>query len=276
MSKFCNTALGVIALLTLMSGCTPSTNLTPENVEKTIGKTAPALYVERHPDGLPVPTLLATRGELMVEDDCSVDRRRGLGFWSLSPDEPNVCRVTHDIERKPHHIPIASYPVADHENVIVEVTFRWGEPMGGKYNDQLLGIFSDLRPNEIKGHKLESWISGSGRFTKAGLAFTSSIAPGALMDEQPFGAFQANTWYTAVLEIVGNEAIMRVQDKVVYVDLPRVAGPKNKITLVFGTTWHEIKSVRIWHATKNPQWEGMKDRVLASREAFTQGSFSYK
>ena len=275
MFTLCIKLIQVIALLILISGCAPSSTLTSENVEQAAGSEASTLYVERHRNGLPVPTLLATRGELMAEDDCSVDRRRGLGFWSLSPNEPNVCRVTHDVERKPHHIPIASYPLPDHENLIVEVTFRWGEPMGGKYNDQLLGILSDLRPNTIKGHKLESWISGSGRFTKAGLAFTSSIAPSALMDEQPFDTFKANTWYTAVLELVGNEAIMRFQDRVVYADLPRIAGPKNKITLVFGTTWHEIKSVRIWHATKNPQWEGMKDKVLASRKAFTQGSFSY-
>lgn len=267
--------LGVIALLILMSGCTPSSNLTSESLEQLAGGEATAFEVERHPDDVPVPTLLATRGELMVEDDCSEDRKRGLGFWSLSPDELNVCRVTHDLERKPTHVPIASYKIGDHENVIVEVTFRWGEPMGGKYNDQVLGIFSDLRPNTVKGHKIESWISGSNRFTKPGLAFTSSIAPKVTMDAQPFDTLQANTWYTAVLEVVGNEALLRLQDRVAYVDLPRIAGPKNKITLIFGTTWHEIKSVRIWHATVNPEWEGIKEKVLASREAFTQGPFSY-
>lgn len=267
--------LGVIAFLTLMCGCAPSSNLTSENLDQIAKEDVSVPYVERHPDGLPVPTVLATRGELMVEDDCSVIRRRGLGFWSKSQDELNVCRVTHNVERKPSHVPIASYPIPDHENVIVEVTFRWGEPMGGKFNAQVLGIFSDLRPNDIKGHKIESWISGSDRFTKPGLAFTSSIAPGVTMDEQPFDTLKANTWYTAVLEVVGNEALLRLQDRAAYVDLPRISGPKNKITLIFGTTWHEIKSVRIWHATKNPKWEEMKDKVLASREAFTLGSFSY-
>lgn len=253
------------------TSCTQKTGTSPETMVPAFTKVEPLPYVERHPDGVPVPTLLATRGDLMVEDDCSEDRKRGLGFWSLSEDEPNVCHVTHDIERQPLHVPIASYWLTNHENVIVEVTFRWGEPMGGKYNDQVLGILSDLRPNEIKGHKIESWISGNGRFAKAGLAISSSIAPKVLMDEEPFDTFVANTWYTAVLEIVGNQALLRFQDRVAYVDLPRIAGPKNKITLVFGTTWHEIKSVRIWQATKNPEWEGMKDKVLASRQAVTQG-----
>lgn len=265
----------VITLSVLLGGCTQSSNLTTESFVQTAKSKSKTIYVEQRPDGQPVPTLLATRGELIVEDDCSEDRRRGLGFWSLSKDQPNICRVTHDIERKPTHVPIASYWLGDHENVIVEITFRWGEPMGGEYNDQVLGIFSDLRPNEIKGHKIESWISGSDRFTKPGLAFTSSIAPGITMDEQPFDTFQANTWYTAVLEVVGNEALLRFQDRVAYVDLPRIAGPKNKITLIFGTTWHELKSVRIWHATLNPEWELIKDQSLSSREAFTKKSFSY-
>ncbi|MGJ8682858.1 hypothetical protein [Paraglaciecola sp.] len=267
--------LGVTLLLILMSSCVPSSKLKPESSSMVPEVNTSLPHVERHPDGIPIPTLLAKRGEMMVEDDCSVDRRRGLGFWSLSVDEPNVCRVTHDIERKPIHVPIASYRLPDHENVIVEVTFRWGEPLGGKYNAQVLGIFSDLRPNTIKGHKIESWISGSDRFTKPGLAFTSSINPKVTMDEQPFDTLRANTWYTAVLEVVGNEALLRMGDRVAYVDLPRIAGPKNKITLIFGTTWHEIKNVRIWHATANPKWNELKDSALKSREAFTQGPFSY-
>lgn len=264
-----------LGIVFVFSGCAQNT----EFVKASAGSVAPDVenipFVERQADGAPVPSLLATRGELMVEDDCSVDRRRGLGFWSLSSDEPNVCRVTHDVERKPTHVPIASYWVGDYENVIVEVTFRWGEPLGGVYKDQVLGIFSDLRPNEIKGHKIEAWVSGSDRFTKPGLALTSSIDPKVTMDEQPFRTLKANTWYTAVLEIVGNEALLRVGDRVAYVDLPRIAGPKNKITLVFGTTWHELKSVRIWHARTNEAWEGIKERVLDSRVPFTQGPFSY-
>lgn len=266
---------GVIAVTILISGCIPSTTKTSLNSQKMAENNGTDYSVQRHAHGIPVPTALATRGELIVEDNCSIDRRRGLGFWSLSHDEPNVCRVTHDVDRKPLHVPIASYKLDDHENIIVEVTFRWGEPMGGQYNDQLLGILSDLRPNKIKGHKIESWVSGSDRFTKPGLGFTSSIAPGITMDEQPSDIFQANTWYTAVLEIVGNEALLRAQNRVAYVNLPRIAGPKNKITLVFGTTWHEIKSVRIWHAEANPEWDEIKEQVLTSREAFTQGTFSY-
>lgn len=268
-------SFGLITLFILISGCTPSKTITAKSSEPSAERRVTDHFVARALDGTPVPTVLATRGELIVEDDCSVDRRRGLGFWSQSQSEPNVCRVTHDVDRKPTHVPIASYKLEEHENIIVEVTFRWGAPLGGQYNDQVLGIFSDLRPNAIKGHKIESWISGSDRFTKPGLAFTSSIKPGVTMDEQPSDIFQANTWYTAVLEVVGNEALLRSEGRVAYVDLPRIAGPKNKITLIFGTTWHEIKHVRIWHATANPKWPQVKDSVLSPREAFTQGQFSY-
>ncbi|MCC4831798.1 hypothetical protein LMH66_04045 [Shewanella sp. 10N.7] len=267
--------VGIIALAMLISGCNPLNAVTSEKAQKAKVPLFTGFTVEAQLDGSPVPTLLATRGELIVEDDCSEDRRRGLGFWSLSQTEPNVCRVSHDVDRKPKHVPIASYSLDEHENIIVEVTFRWGEPLGGQYNDQLLGIFSDLRPNEIKGHKIESWISGTERFTSPGLAFTSSIAPGVRLDEHPSDTFQANTWYTAVLEVVGNEALLRSLDQVAYVDRPRISGAKNKITLIFGTTWHEIKRVRIWHAEENPAWKNMKDRALAKRQPYSQNAFSY-
>ncbi|MGJ8632141.1 MAG: hypothetical protein ACSHWT_13955 [Glaciecola sp.] len=259
MSKKTISSSIVLIMILAGTGCSHKTEMSVTQDSSDTSKFVQLIPVERHPNGVPVPTLLAQRGALMVEDDCSEDRRRGLGYWSLSPNESNVCRVTHDIVRKPTHVPIASYKIEDHDNVVVEVTFRWGEPQDGIYSDQVLGILSDLRPNEIKGHKIEAWISGSDRFSKPGLAFTSSIAPKITMDETPFDTLQANTWYTAVLEIVGDEALLRLGDRVAYVNLPRIAGPKNKITLVFGTTWHEIKSVRIWHASPNPKWLEIKN-----------------
>ena len=223
------------------------------------------------PDGALVPTLLATRGELMFEDDCSEDRRRGLGIWSLSKEDADVCRVMHNVNRKPEHIPIASYPLPNHQNLIVQVTFRWGDPMGGKFNDQLLAIVSDMRPSSVKGHMIEAWASGTERFTESGVAITSSIGKGMVMDELAFDTFQSNTWYTAVYEVVGDEALMRVGNRVSYGKAPVIAGRKNKITLFLGTTWHELRSVRMWHATPNPEWQSIKDELLSDRGPATSG-----
>ena len=217
-------------------------------------------------DDKAVPTLLAERGKLMLDDQGETDHStRGLGNWSRSPDDPKVWRVTH----KGGHIPTAPYrDLPKHENVIVEVTFRWGELTGDDRNGQLLAIVSDLRPGP-RGHKVEAWATSKSSMTKTGLVLKSSNDKGVVMDEQPFKKFEANTWYTGVLEIVGDEALFRVDGHVAYAKMPIIAGPKNKVVLFLGTTWHEVKRVRIWHATPNPKWKEIKDDVLKSRKPFT-------
>lgn len=242
----------------------------PAPVEMTPGFVA-FPEIQSQPDETPIPTLLAERGALMYEDDCSEGGRRGLGIWSLSSEEPGACHVKHNVNRQPEHIPIASYPLPDHQDLVVQVTFRWGEPMGGKFDDQLLAVVSDLRPTNVSGHRVEAWATGTGRFTHRGIALTSSMGNGKVMDEQEFDTFQANTWYTAVYELVGDEVLFRVGGRTSYAKDPIVVGRKNKITLFFGTTWHEVKSVRMWHATPNPEWDNTKEELLSTRGPFTSG-----
>ena len=214
----------------------------------------------------PVPTLLAKRGELILDDHGDTDHSsRGLGDWTRSPDDPKVWRVTHESG----HIPTAPYrDLPDHENIIVEATFRWGELKDDDKNGQLFAIVSDLRPGP-RGHKVEAWATNKSSMTKTGLVIKSSNDGGVVMDEQPFEDFKPNTWYTGVLEIVGDEALFRVDGHVAYAKAPIIAGPKNKVVLFLGTTWHEVKRVRIWHAEANPEWQANKKTILKSREPFT-------
>lgn len=209
------------------------------------------------PDGTPIPTLLATRGEMMLDDDCTEDRKRGLGYWSLT--EPGTCKVEHDVVRKPLHVPVANFGLPSYRNVIVQITFRWGEPMGGQYSQQFLAIVPDQKP--ARGHKLEAWTTGTGR-GDPGLSVRSSNAGGGLVAEKPYDGFAANTWHTAVLEVVDDEALFRVNDQVAYGQKPFVAGPKNKINLFLGTSVIEFRGIRAWHASANPQWQAIKDEVL--------------
>ena len=91
---------------------------------------------------------------------------------------------------------------------------------------------------------------------------------GLVLDEQPMKV-KVDTWQTAVLEIVGEEALFRFDGQVAYANARDIAmGPKNTVSLTLGTTAHEIKRVRIWHAEANPHWEANKDAILKSREPF--------
>ncbi len=87
------------------------------------------------------------------------------------------------------------------------------------------------------------------------------------MDQQPLNT-RPNTWYTAVLEIVNDEALFRMGDHVAYARTQEVTIPKNLVSRTLGTTWHEIKRVRIWEAEANPDWKANKHAVLNTRETF--------
>jgi len=109
---------------------------------------------------------------------------------------------------------------------------------------------------------VEAWAIANDRRKESGLTVTSSNTGEGLIAEKLFEGLMPNTWHTAVLEIVGEEVLYRLGDQVAYGKAPIVAGPKNKVVLFIGTTWHEIKRVRIWHASANPEWEGIKAKLI--------------
>ena len=88
------------------------------------------------------------------------------------------------------------------------------------------------------------------------------------MDHQPFTS-KAETWHTATLEFVDDETLFRVGNHVAYAKTEEISIPKNLVSLTLGTTWHEIKRVRIWHAEANPEWKANKDTLLKLRKPFT-------
>ena len=157
--------------------------------------------------------------------------------------------------------------------MIVEVTFRYGENTE-PWHSQFLRIAADQRP-QINGHIVSAWINPNGRYVEKN-SFVLEHVPGKqdggsrgiLLDQQPLNT-KPNTWYTAVLEIVDNESLFRMGDHVAYTQTEEITIPKNLVSLTLGTTWHEIKRVRIWEAEVNPNWPSHRDAVLKSREAFT-------
>ncbi|TWU45312.1 hypothetical protein Q31b_04840 [Novipirellula aureliae] len=232
-------------------------------------------------DDLPLPTMLAKRGKLIVDDDGSMDRggktlrslgngvslKSALGIWERSESDANVWRSTWT--EGMGHPPVVAYPGVTADNLIVEVTFRYGgntEP----WHSQFLRIAADQRP-QINGHIVSAWVNPDGRYTKKNSIVLEHVPPrgeqGILMDHQPLTS-EPNTWYTAILEIVGDETLFRMGDQVAYSKTEEITLPKNLVSLTLGTTWHEIKRVRIWNAEANPDWEANKAATLQSRKPF--------
>lgn len=231
---------------------------------------------------LPLPTVLAKRGKQILDDDGSRERggknmriefhdgiglKTALGSWERAAPKSNVWRSTW--KEGMGHPPVASYPGVLANNLIVEVTFRYGENMES-WHSQFLRIAADQRP-QVNGHIVSAWVNLNGRYTEQGIVLEHVPprgSPGILMEHQPLKS-EAQTWYTAVLEIVDDEALFRMGDHVAYAKAEQIRIPKNLVSLTLGTTWHEIKRVRVWHAEANPEWEANKDTVLKSRKPFT-------
>lgn len=236
-------------------------------------------------DDSPLPTALARRGELIVDDDGAKDRggrvtvelndgvgvRAALGSWNRTAPDSKVWRSTWTKGMK--HPPVASYRGLETTNLIVEVTFRYGERTELS-QDQFLRIAADQRPR-FKGHIVSAWANARSRYTETGVVLEhvgkqdgKSDTRGWLMDHQPIRT-APSIWYTALLEIVDDEALFRMGDHVAYAKAEPIRMPKNLVSLTLGTTWHEIKRVRIWHAEANPEWETNQTAILKPRKSFT-------
>lgn len=235
-------------------------------------------------DDKPQPTLLAKRGALIVDDNGSIDRggkvigklgeklevKAALGIWQRSTPGSNTWRSTW--EKGMGHPPVASYRGLELKNLIVEVDFRYG-PKSDPSHSQFLRIAADQRP-QIKGHIVSAWVNISGEYTKKGfvLEHVGAKTPdkkrfGMLYDHQPLKP-TPEIWQTATLEIVDDEALFRMGDHVAYAKGDEINIQKNLVSLTLGTTWHEIKRVRIWHAEANPEWEKTKEAALKNRSHF--------
>lgn len=236
-------------------------------------------------DDLPIPTVLAERGELILDDDGTTERgskaiiqlqngiglKTALGSWERATPQSNVWRATW--KKGMGHPPVAAYPGVHANNLIVEVTFRYGESTES-WHEQFLRIAADQRP-QLQGHIVSAWVNPKGQYTETGFVLEHvgkrnelTGGRGLLLDHQRIHT-EAKTWYTAILEIVDDEALFRMGDHVAYAKSEQIRMPKNLVSLTLGTTWHEIKRVRIWHAEASPDWQEQKDKVLKSRQPFT-------
>ncbi|MCP4886109.1 MAG: hypothetical protein GY904_05800 [Planctomycetaceae bacterium] len=232
----------------------------------------------------PVPTLLAERGLLIFDDDGRSPRggkattmfdngvklRAGAGAWQRVA-KTNDWRSTWTKELG--HTPVVSYRGFQASDLIVEVTFRYG-PIIETWQDQCFRIAADDRP-KVTGHIVSAWANPNNDFIESGFLLQhickspdKEILEDLLLDHQPI-TIQPNIWYTAILEVVGDEALFRMGDHVAYAKANHLRLPKNLVSLTFGTAWHEIRRVRVWHAKPNLEWQSKKAETLRQRTPFS-------
>jgi len=238
----------------------------------------------------PIETCLAERGTLILDDDGSLERggkttakflgstklRAAAGRWQRS-EEANVWRSTWN--PKMGHTPVASYQGITASDLIIEVTFRFGE-ITEPWHHQCFRIAVDDRP-KITGHIVSAWANPNNDFIEQGFLLQhirkqkdKTIIEDLVLDHQPLTT-QALQWHTAILEVVGDEALFRMGSHIAYAKAKQIKMPKNLVSLTMGTTWHEIKRVRIWKANANPAWPARKEKTLESRIDFKPHIHNY-
>lgn len=239
----------------------------------------------------PVPTVLAQRGILILDDDGSAQRgskvthefesgaklRAGAGAWARSPDDDGHWRSTWSADMG--HTPVASYQGFESKNLIAEVTFRYG-PITTLGQNQSFRIAFDNRP-KIVGHVVSAWANLNNDFIETGFLLQhirkhadKSIIDDQLLDHQPFSV-EPEVWHTATLEVVGDEALFRLGDHVAYAQSTEITRTKNLVSITLGNTWHEIKRVRIWEAEVNSAWPDAKTQILAARRPYSAAPHRY-
>ena len=230
-----------------------------------------------------IPLSLAKKNELILDDIGSVDRgkasvalnhmakvRAGAGQWHRVSASSGRWRSTW--HPGSGHAPVVSYHGFHTTNLIVEVTFRYGD-ITESWQHQCFRIAADQRP-KITGHVVSAWANANNDFIETGFLLQhirktpeKVIIEDLLLDHQPLKV-QPRVWYTAMLEIVDDEALFRMADHLAYAKADQFRTSKNLVSLTLGTTWHEIRRVRIWHASPNPDWPKVKESLLSRRSPF--------
>ena len=224
--------------------------------------------------GCPLPTLLAKSGELILDDQGMLGEefvdgvrvRRGKTKWKWM--EGSGAWRSHWVQDM-GHTPLVSYVGFRENNLIVEVTFRYG-PMSEDWHDQCFRVAMDDRP-KITGHILSAWANRNNDFIDEGFLLQhitktkkKEILSNLYLDKRPL-TVEAEKWYTAVVECVGDEALFRMGDHAAYAQSKELRASKNLVSLTTGKTWHEVKRIRVWKASLNPEWPDLKESVLKKR-----------
>lgn len=171
------------------------------------------------------------------------------------------------------HTPVMNFSGFREPDLIVEVTFRYGG-MTEDWHNQCFRIALDDRP-ALTGHVLSAWANRNNDFIDTGFLLQhirktkdKQVIRNLHLDRQPIRV-RPGKWYTAVLEVVGDEALFRMGDHLAYARSDEIRRSKNLVSLTSGKTWHEVQRVRIWRATANPDWTRRRVRILRARRDFS-------
>ncbi|MAG92400.1 MAG: hypothetical protein CMJ48_01430 [Planctomycetaceae bacterium] len=229
----------------------------------------------------PTPAL-ARPGKLLVDDDFTTVRdkkwmklagdwqvRAGLGEWK---QRDGFYRS--DWHPGGGHTPVMAYRGACRD-VIVECTFRYGKRTEA-YHDQCFRIALDNR-DAYTGHVVSAWANRNNNFIDRGFLLQhihktpEKVTLKDLRLDKQHLHVDPDVWYTALLEVVGDEVLFRLgDDHIAYGKYDELDTDKTSLSLTLGKSPHDLKRLRIWQALPNPDWNANKQKLLAQRPIHTK------
>lgn len=224
--------------------------------------------------------LLAKPGKLLFEDDFSRPEMKpkwnvGKGFWSVKDGVVSAAENPED-----HH-PAYAYikPNIDYKDAIAEFSFHFDGAKSiqlnfrdsrykGSHAGHILRV--QIQPTSVQ---LADWKTGVMKNENYSVTSDPKADPAAKKEIQQKikdkttsfkVSFDLNAWHTARVEVVGDEMLTSIDGKPVgYLKSEGVDHPtKNMLGITVGGKTGEVKDVKFWDATPNPDWASARTSVL--------------
>ena len=135
---------------------------------------------------------------------------------------------------------------------------------------------------KLLGPVVSAWANPNNDFIEPGFLLQhirktpeKVVVQDLLLDHQALST-KPEVCYTAILEVVGDEALFRMGNNVASAQSEEITRSNNRGSLTLGTTWHEIKRVRIWEAAANPDWSKRKPSILKKRRPYSPAPHNYQ
>jgi hypothetical protein len=232
-------------------------------------------------DGLP-PTLMTTRGKLLVSEDFAkplapftgtpVGFASGFFGWKYNAGPGTgkggrwelVDGTFKGIENpEAHHPATASYGL-QFKDAIIQCDVRLNDvpEEGRKYR------YLQIKATDAKDYVCVASLSQGGLTGKPFDDARINPATKQRMEGTPVkvsAAVKLGEWHTVVLEIKGAEAVGTLDGQSVTFSDPLIGADKHSIMLVAGTE-ASFRNFRVWEALPNAEWAKNKQAILAASQ----------
>jgi hypothetical protein len=222
----------------------------------------------------PLPTAMATRGRLLVEEDFakplppfdgkSNGFASGFTAWRYNTAERGGTWTVENgtfkgVENPAVHHPATASRGFVFKNAIIQCQVRMHDvPMEGRASRYFM-----VRTTDTKDYVCSIILNEKGwRIQKDDNDHAGPDKP------EPLGQFttplKLGEWQTVIFEILGDEMVGAVNGRSLTGQHPLIASEKHSVMFVSGVEG-SVRNFKVWEALPNPEWAKNKQAILAAQ-----------